>query len=189
MCWFEYGSHSPSWTIESTVSSGPIFTPPRSPRITCGAFDIDSIPPATAISASPAAIARHAPSTASSPEPHTLFTVTHGTLCGSPAASAACRAGACPTPAGSTIPMWTSPTSPGATPARSIAARIAVAPSFGAGTDDSDPKKLPMAVRAAPTITTSRMRWGYPAAPEPVKAASLTAPALSAPPPGHPDGR
>ena len=141
MCWFEYGSHRPSCTIESTVSSAPIFTPPRSPRITCGAFDIDSMPPATAISISPAAIARAAPITASSPEPHTLLTVTHGTLCGSPATSAAWRAGAWPTPAGSTMPMWTRPTSPGATPARSSAALIAVAPSRGAGTEASEPEK------------------------------------------------
>ena len=128
----------------------------------CGAFDIDSMPPATAISVSPHWIARIAPITASRPEPQTLLTVTHGTLFGRPANRAAWRAGAWPTPAGSTMPMWTSPTSAGATPARSSAALIAVAPSRGAGTLDNAPRKLPMAVRAAPTITTSRMRLGYP---------------------------
>src|SRR5262249_5163066 len=89
---------------------------------------------------------------------------------GRPANSAAWRAGACPTPAGSTMPMCTSPTSPGATPARSSAALIAVAPSRVAGTPASDPRKLPMAGRAAPTITTARMGLGEPAAPRAVKA-------------------
>src|SRR5580704_17595297 len=113
------------------------------------------------ISISPAAIARATPSTASRPEPQTLLTVTHGTLFGRPAKSAAWRAGAWPTPAWSTSPMWTSWMSPGASPARSSAALIATAPSLGAGSDDRDPRKLPMAVRAAPTMTTSRMVRAY----------------------------
>src|SRR5215467_16327041 len=45
-------------------------------------------------------------------------------------------------------------TSSGLTPARCKAAWIAVAPSLGAGTDDSEPRKAPIGVRAAPTITT-----------------------------------
>src|ERR1700749_873585 len=57
--------------------------------------------------------------------------------------------------------MWTRPTSPGAPPARSSAALIATAPRRGAGTEDSAPRKLPMGVRAAPTMTTSRMGGGY----------------------------
>src|SRR5690349_19152872 len=57
--------------------------------------------------------------------------------------------------------MLTSPTSPGATPARSSAALIAAAPRRGAGTEDRAPRKLPIAVRAAPTRTTSRMRGAY----------------------------
>ena len=81
-------------TIVSTVSSGPIFVPVRVFLIAWGAFDIDSMPPATAISISPAAIARAAPITASRPDPHTLLTVTHGTEFGRPANSAAWRAGA-----------------------------------------------------------------------------------------------
>src|SRR5262245_39528519 len=161
MCWFEYGSHRPSTIIESAVSSGPILVPLRELRSTCGAFHIDSMPPATPISISPAAIARATPSTASSPEPHTLLTVTHGTLCGRPANRAACRAGAWPTPAGSTMPMCTSPTASGGTPARSSAALIAVAPRRGAETAAIEPRKLPMGVRAAPTMTTSRMPRAY----------------------------
>ncbi len=43
--------------------------------------------------------------TAFSPEPQTLFTVTAPTAGGIPAAIAACRAGAWPMPAASTQPM------------------------------------------------------------------------------------
>src|SRR5439155_19595852 len=61
--------------------------------------------------------------------------------------------------------MWTSWTSLAGTSAGSSAALIDVAPSLGPGTADSDPRKLPMAVRAAPTITTSRMTRAYRAVP------------------------
>ncbi len=66
-----------------------------------------SIPPATTISASPSAIACAASITDFSPEPQTLFTVMHSTEVGSPAKIAACLAGACPTPAETTLPMMT----------------------------------------------------------------------------------
>ena len=65
---------------------------------------IDSIPPATTTSCSPAAIALAPNTTAFSPEPHTLLMVTAPTAGGIPAAIAACRAGAWPIPAGSTQP-------------------------------------------------------------------------------------
>src|SRR6185437_11920993 len=48
----------------------------------------------------------------------------------------------------------TSSTPSPATPARSSAARMAAAPSPGAGTSLKSPRNPPMAVRAAPTITT-----------------------------------
>ena len=60
--------------------------------ITNGARVIDSVPPATQMSASPAAIARAASATASMPEPHSRFTVAPGTSTGSPASSTAIRA-------------------------------------------------------------------------------------------------
>jgi hypothetical protein len=88
------------------------------------------------------------------PEPHILFTVVQPTLSGTAAPSAACRAGAWPWPAGSTQPMITSSTSPGATPARSSPAAIAVAPSAGAGRSLKSPWKPPIGVRADPTMTT-----------------------------------
>ena len=55
---------------------------------------MDSMPPATASSYSPAAIALDASMTARMPEPQTLWRVMHGTLSGIPAPSDACRAGA-----------------------------------------------------------------------------------------------
>ena len=58
-----------------------------------------SMPPATMQSASPRAIACAARVIALRPEPHTLFTVIAGTAWGSPALSAATRAGLGPMPA------------------------------------------------------------------------------------------
>jgi len=57
-------------------------------------LDIDSIPPAMITPYSPAAICDEASMTALRPEPQTLLMVVQGTLRGSPAPSAACRAGA-----------------------------------------------------------------------------------------------
>jgi hypothetical protein len=90
------------------------------------------------------------------PEAHTLFTVVHTQVLGMPAASAACRAGACPTLPVSTLPTNTSCTSPGATRARASASRMAAAPSCGAVSEDSAPLMLPMGVRAEPQMNTSR---------------------------------
>ena len=59
---------------------------------TNGARVIDSLPPATAMSRSPAAIARAASLTASMPEPHSRFTVAPGISTGRPASSTAIRA-------------------------------------------------------------------------------------------------
>ena len=91
-----------------------------------------SMPPATTTSALPAAIRSCASIAAFIPEPQTLLSVAHGTDSGSPAPKAACRAGACPSPAGSTQPITTSSTRSAATPACPSAPRIAAAPSDGA---------------------------------------------------------
>ena len=85
---------SPSVRFASSIVCSPSERPARAPRKRYGAFDIDSMPPATTSLASPAAICVAASITALSPEPQTLFTVVHGTELGSPAASAAWRAGA-----------------------------------------------------------------------------------------------
>ena len=85
MCMSLYGSQRPSWIMRSLNSTLPIRAPERSLSLKYGAFDMLSMPPATMQSASPSAITRAASITDSSPEPHTLFTVTHGTVLGIPA--------------------------------------------------------------------------------------------------------
>src|SRR4051794_37847390 len=121
-----------------------------------GAFVIDSIPPVTTTSTSPARIIESAISTARMEEAQTLLIVSAGTSIGSPAATAAWRAGACPDPPWSTWPMITYCTSPGSTPARSRPARIASAPRCGASYAFSPPPSLPNGVRTALTITLLR---------------------------------
>eukprot|EP00964_Phaeocystis_antarctica_P130994 scaffold94867_cov63-Phaeocystis_antarctica.AAC.2 len=137
------------------------------------------MPPATTTSAMPSWICC-APSTiAFMPDEHTLFTVVQITESGSSAALAACRAGACPMPADSALPIQHCSTTDAGTPACGAACGwrwigqawwleyqvrltrfkqpvIAVAPSLAAGTDASEPPKPPMGVRAAATMHTSR---------------------------------
>ena len=67
-----------------------------------------SMPPATTISAEPATITSCASIAAFIAEPHILLTVVQPAESGTPALSEACRAGAWPWPAGSTLPMITS---------------------------------------------------------------------------------
>ena len=111
------------------------------------------MPPATTMSAEPATIRSCASIAAFMADPHILLTVVQPALSGTPALSDACRAGACPWPAGNTLPMITSSTSAGATPARSIAALIATAPRSLAESDANSPSSAPIGVRAAPTMT------------------------------------
>ena len=87
-----------------------------------------SIPPTTTISLSPVFILCAPIMMAFIPEEQTLFTVVQGTSFGIPAASAACRAGACPKFACSTLPIMTSSTVEGFKPILSRAPRIAAAP-------------------------------------------------------------
>ncbi len=63
----------------SFISTLPIRAPPRIAELKYGAFDIDSMPPATTTSISPSAIDWYACTIAFAPEPHTLFTVVQGT--------------------------------------------------------------------------------------------------------------
>lgn len=72
--------------------------------------------------------------TAFSPEAHTLLIVVASTLVGKPANMAACLAGACPTPADSTLPMYTASMEEIGTFDFSRADLIAVAPSWVAET-------------------------------------------------------
>ena len=141
----------------SSASTAPYFQPAREPISRCGAWDMDSMPPATTTSASPEAIIRAASITAVRPERHTLFTLCAGVPQPIPAPSAACRAGFWPEPAGSTCPMITASTVAGSTPPRSSAPSIASAPSCGAENEDSAPWNRPCGVRAAATTTISVM--------------------------------
>ena len=78
-------------------------------------------------------------------------------LGGSPPRITACRAGLWPRPACSTHPMMHSSIFAGSTPARFTASRTTRAPSCGEVYDCSEPWNLPMGVRTAETITTSRI--------------------------------
>ena len=75
-----------------------------------------SMPPATITAFVPSATRSCASIAAFMPEPHTLLIVVQPVAGGSPAPSAAWRAGAWPWPAGSTLPMIDFLTSCGATP-------------------------------------------------------------------------
>src|SRR5438477_3612296 len=118
-----------------------------------GAFDIDSMPPATTTWWSPARIIWSAISTARIDDAQTLLIVSEPTSIGSPAPIDACRAGAWPAPPCSTWPMITYSTSSFSTPARSSAARIAIAPSSVACLSASEPPSFANGVRTAETIT------------------------------------
>ncbi|MCY1221751.1 hypothetical protein D9M72_338200 [compost metagenome] len=157
MWYWLYTSHRPSTIMVSTSLVSPMRKPSREPGSTCGAALMFSWPPATTISASPAAMALAASITAFRPEPQTLLMVIAGTMAGRPALIDAWRAGFWPEPAASTWPMMTSLTCSGLMPARSSAALMTTAPSSGAGILASDPPNLPTAVRAAETMTTSVM--------------------------------
>jgi hypothetical protein len=116
-------------------------------------LDIDSMPPVTITSWSPARIIWSAISTARIDDAQTLLIVSAGVSFGSPAPIAACRAGACPAPAWSTWPISTYSTSEGSTPARSSPARITMEPSSVAWWPARPPPSLPNGVRTADTIT------------------------------------
>ena len=98
--------------------------------------------------------------TAFSAEPHILFTVVAGTDTGTPAPTAAWRAGAWPSPAGSTHPRMTSSRSAPLMPADSRAARTAALPSCTAVSGASAPRNAPIGVRLAETMTTSWLGMG-----------------------------
>src|ERR1044072_820782 len=125
----------------------------RAPGSRCGAFDMDSLQPATTSLRSPALMACAASMTALSAEPHTLLTVNDGTVSGMPAPRAAARAGFWPRPACRTLPRMTSSTSPGWMRARRSASLTATAPSSVAFRLDRAPWNLPMGVRQPATRT------------------------------------
>ena len=116
-----------------------------------------SIPPVTTRSDRPNCICCAPKAVAFMPEAHTLFTVTASVSYGMPANTAACRAGAWPTPAESTLPIYTSSMCAGSVPAAVQAARMASAPSRVAERVESRPISPPMGVLLADTMNTSFM--------------------------------
>ena len=86
----------PSWVIASIAWTSPIRNPNRAPGRRYGAWLIDSMPPVTATSTSPARIAWSAMPTARIPDAQTLFTVSDGTSRGIPALICAWREGIWP---------------------------------------------------------------------------------------------
>jgi hypothetical protein len=79
------GSSSESKRASSSFVSAPKRSPSRRPRITCGACDIDSNPPAATHVASLSSSICDAVTTLCRPEPQMRFTVSAGTVCASPA--------------------------------------------------------------------------------------------------------
>jgi hypothetical protein len=86
------------------------------------------------------------------PEEHTLLIVVQGTLFGIPAPRLACFAGAWPRFAETTLPINTSSTVFGSTPALANAADMAKLPKAVAENPESIPPKLPIGVLTADTI-------------------------------------
>src|SRR4051794_486114 len=120
---------------------------------------MDSMPPPTPISTSPARIAWSRITVARRPLAQTLLIVSEETSFGIPALICAWREGIWPWPAWRTWPMTTWPTCSGSTPARSSAAWMAMAPSSVASMDERPPPILPTGVRAAPRITVLGMSF------------------------------
>src|SRR5579872_871318 len=116
-----------------------------------------SCPPAMTMPASPSRICCAPSATARRPEPQSWLRLQAGLSRGTPAATAAWRAGPWPAPACSTWPSTTSSTSAAETPARSSAARMATAPRACADWLASAPLNEPTGVRAAETMTTLLM--------------------------------
>ena len=140
--------------------ASPAFCPDRRPGKRWGALLMLSIPPATITSASPSMICCAASATAMRPLPQTLLMVAAGTWSGRPACSIAWRAGAIPSPACRTLPMYTPSTESGSMRARSTAPRMAIPPSCGAVNEERAPRNRPIGVRTALTMTACwRCDW------------------------------
>src|SRR5262245_47443698 len=119
-------------------------------------FDIDSTPPATIASASPAAI-RYAASTIDwSPEPHSRLTVNAGTEGGTPAFRAATRDTLTASAGCAMLPTITWSRPAGSSPVRASSSPITIRPRESAGTSFSSVPAREYGVRTPSTRTTSR---------------------------------
>src|SRR5438128_7513736 len=91
--------------MESTICALPRRYPLRACGKRYGALVIDSIPPATTMELFPVCTACAASATAFNPEPQTLLIVMAPVAGDNPPKIAAWRAGFCPSPAETTLPM------------------------------------------------------------------------------------
>jgi hypothetical protein len=125
--------------------------------------EIDSTPPATNTSPSPAITRCAASAIVCNPDEQKRFTVMPGTLTGKPARNAICRAMLPPVaPSGFAQPMITSSTRAGSSFARSTAACVTWPPSVAPCVMLKPPRHdLARPVRAVDTITASVMHISY----------------------------
>ena len=158
MCLPLNGLVSPSWIIASIALPSPMRKPKRAWGACTGALDIDSMPPPTPTSTSPARIAWSSIPTARMPDAQTLLMVSRGDLL------AGCRPRSGPGGTGSAPgrPAARCPSRRGrrrspSTPARSSAALMAMPPSSVAFSEESPPPSFPTGVRAALRITVLGM--------------------------------
>src|SRR5262245_33234765 len=119
-------------------------------------FDMDSTPPATIASASPAEIRYAASTIASRPEPHRRLTVNAGTDAGTAAFSAATRATLTASGGCAMLPKTTSSSSAASKPVRARISAVTIRPSSCAGTSFSSVLALEYGVRTPSTMTASR---------------------------------
>src|SRR5215218_9089995 len=148
----------PSWTIASSALASPMRKPKRAFGSRYGACDIDSMPPPTPTSMSPARIDWSSSPTARMPDAQTLLIVSEETSIGIPALICAWREGIWPTPACRTCPITTCCTCSGATSARSSAAPMAIPPRSVGCSEARPPPILPTGVRALPRMTVRGMQ-------------------------------
>ena len=111
------------------------------------------MPPATMTIRGSARIRSCASMAEKRPDPQTLPMVAQGVADSRPALRAAWRAGAWPSPAGSTQPISTSSISSAGRAVSCRQARIAAAPKVVAETGDKAPSMAPMGVRRAAAMT------------------------------------
>src|SRR6187397_173570 len=121
-----------------------------------GMFDMDSTPPATIASASPAAIMCCASTIDCSPDPQSRFTVNAGTRSGTPARSAATRATLTASGGCAMLPTMTSSSSAGSNPVRARSSAMTTRPRSAAPRFFSSVPAREYGVLSPSTTTTSR---------------------------------
>ena len=152
-CWVTW-SKSASYAIESTSVVSPYLKPSRDFGSRCGALVIDSMPPATTISTSPARISWSAIAIALRPERQTLLIVIDGTSSES-AGHAGGAGGVLPGAGQDDLAHDQVVDLVALTPAFSRAPLMATPPRSAAERSLSPPSRRPIGVRAPATMTVN----------------------------------